>query len=145
MDGARRKRDKSQFIKAWEDGRLVVKELNLLRIPIPDECALLRDWAGSRAPVFFDFSGCDKPEDAQFWCLIRVINGMAYGGPFLRENFIKYHSQEAKKKYRDFSELLGKINEIIEIIAQPRQVGPSDPRAGILRHRERLRRKRRRF
>ena len=46
VDATRRKRDESQFRKACERGSLIVRSLGLARIPIPDECALLRDWAG---------------------------------------------------------------------------------------------------
>jgi competence protein CoiA len=137
VDGARRKRDKAQFFKALKGGRTIFKAWNLLRIPITEECALLRDWTGSRAPVFFDFSGDNKPEDAYLWCLIRVINEMAYVGPFLRDGFIKYHSPEAKRNNLDFSELFGNINEGVKIIAQPRLVRAIDPLMVMLQHRER--------
>lgn len=131
VDGARRKRDKSQFLEALKKGIMVIKELNLLRIPIAKECALLRDWVDSSAPVFFDFSGYNKPEDPHLWCLIRVVNGMAYVGPFLRDGFIKHHSPEAKMNKLDFSELLKNINERIEIINQPRKVNSFDPLAAM--------------
>ena len=143
VDGTRRKRDPAQFIKALKDRIPIVKELNLLKIPFPDECALLRDWTGSNAPVLFDFSGCSKPEDPYLWCLIRVVNGMAYVGPFLRESFIKYHSPEANINKLDFSELLKNINKGIEIINQPRKISSFDPLAAMLQHQGLPRRMRR--
>lgn len=127
VDGTRRKRDKDQFFKALKNGRIVVKEWNLLRIPLPDECALLRDWTSSNAPVLFDFSECNKPEYPYLWWLIQVIDGMAYIGPFPRESFIKHHSPEAKINKLDFLELLKNINEGIKIINQPRKVSSFDP------------------
>ncbi len=136
VDGTRRKRDNSPFIKALNDGKVVVRACNLLKIPITEEYALLRDWTDSRAPVFFDFSGSNKPEDAYLWCLIRVINGMVYIGPFLRDSFIKHHSPEAKRNNLDFSKQLGYINEMVEIITQPRPVASLNP-MDIPGHRER--------
>ena len=150
VDGARRKRDKLQFFKALEVGRVVVKKINLIKMPFAGECALLRDWGASPAPVFFDFSGGDKPEGTQLWCLIRVINGMAYVGPFSRESFIKYHDPEAKGKGQDFSELWRHINAITEEINRLEKINQShqavvflDPLTAKLRRRERSRRMRR--
>lgn len=140
VDGARRKRDRSQFFKVLEDRMPVVKELSLFSIPFSDEYALLRDWTGSNAPVLFDFSGSDKP-DPYLWCFIKVVNGMAYVGPLSREDFIKYHSPEAKTNNRDFSELWGHINTAIEIINQPRQVRTVDPLAALLQERPLMRRR----
>ena len=159
VDGAKRKRDKKQFFKALQEGKLVVKELNLWRVPITDECALLRDWSDSRVPVFFDFGGSEesedsqldlvedtRPEQAQLWCVIRVINGMAYGGPFLRQDFMRYHSPAAKTAGLDFSALMKKVNEIIEVTAHPgRRARPSHPRDRIWRrYQQQLRRQRNR-
>lgn len=143
VDGSRRKRDKPQFLKTLKERIPVVKELNLFSIPFPDEYALLRDWIGSNAPVLFDFSERGKPEDPYLWCLIRVVNGMAYVGPFRRDGFIKHHSPEAKINKLDFSELLKNINEAIEIINQPRKDSSFDPLADMLRRRKRSRRMRR--
>ena len=150
VDGTRRKRDKSQFERTFEEGRIVVKELNMWRLFFfPDECMLLRDWAGSSAPVFFDFSGGNQTEDTQLWCLLRVTNRRAYVGPFSREEFIKFHSQEAKRDGRDFAKVLKILNEAVHIVTQRRGTGPSDPRAELLRqterqYQERLQRKRNR-
>jgi len=146
IDGSRRKRDKSQFFTVWENGIDFIKQWNLKRIPFPDECALLRDWSGSNTPVFFDFSGeGNKSEDQYLWGLIRVVNGMAYLGPLLRESFIKYHSPQAKMNKLDFLELLRNINEAIEIINQPRRVSSFDPLTALLPKRERPWRPQRRF
>ncbi len=150
VDGSRRKRDKSQLVKACQDGTLVVPKLNLWRIPLLDECAILRDWSGSHAPVFFDFASRDEPENTSLWYLIHTIDGVAYGGPFSRERFLEYHSPEVQAEDRDFVGLIRKINDIVDVIAQARTVVGSDPRADIMRRRERhlqarLQRQRRRF
>jgi competence protein CoiA len=142
VDGTRRKRDKSQFFKALQYGRLILKELGLWRFPIREECALLRDWTRSNVPVFFDFSGCANPEDAQLslidltkekkldddrlWCLIQVFKGEAYGGWFSRETFVKFHNPDENEKDLDFTGFLKKINEAIEVISG--QYQPPPPR-----------------
>jgi hypothetical protein len=146
VDATRRKRDKSQFMKACQRRTLVVKTAGLARIPLPDDCALLRDWAGSRAPVFFDFAGYDEAAAPALWCLYRVIDGVAFVGSFSREDLIKYHAPEAKQNGLDFTALLRETGEVLETYATLRHQGFSDPRADLLRQRElQLRRKRFRF
>lgn len=141
VDGARRKSDKSQFFMAWNDGNLVDKELEMRRISLLNKCALLRDWAHSRVPVFFDFSWCNesedeqlslidssggnKLEDSQLWCLIRVIDGMAYIVPFLRAELLEYHSPKAMKLNPNFARHMNGLFTIASNIARPRQHGPS--------------------
>jgi len=147
VDGARRKNDKSQFSKALEGRKLAGIALDLWKILVTGECALLRDWTDSRTPVFFDFSGCDKPEYPYLWCLIRVVNGKAYVLRVLREDFMKYHSPEAKINNMNFLELLenfNKITEMIEIMSQPRKAPPVDPMA-LLQNRKQPRMGLRRF
>jgi competence protein CoiA len=112
VDGARRKRDKSQFFKALEQGTPVGPKLPMLSVFL-DECALLREWAGSRAPVFFDFGEGNKPEDSVLWCLLRgTPNGKAYIAKFSRAGFIDLHRARAAQMGQDFAELLKKLNEI---------------------------------
>ncbi|MFA5038617.1 MAG: competence protein CoiA family protein [Candidatus Omnitrophota bacterium] len=136
IDGARRKRDKTQFFKLLKDQKSLVKDFVLLRIPFSDECALSRDWANSPAPILFDFSEFGKPEEPYLWWVIGIVNGMAYVVPFLRQDFIKYHSPEAKENDRkNFSELWGNFKTIIELVNRPPQVVALDPLATMLQHR----------
>jgi hypothetical protein len=51
VDGTRRKRDRAQLIKAWNDG---VALAPYLRKAFSDHCGLLREWTGSSALVFLD-------------------------------------------------------------------------------------------
>jgi competence protein CoiA len=125
------KRDKPQFSRALAEGRIVAEKVNLFRIPFPDECGLLRDWTGSNASVFFDFSEDGKPQDPQLWYLIRVVSGMAYVLPFSREDFLKYHGSEAK----NFMEILGKLHEIVELVNQPPKAVSVDPMALLSKRR----------
>jgi hypothetical protein len=120
-----RKRDKPQFSRALQDGRIVAEKLNMFRIPFPDECGLLKDWSGSSVPVLFDFSEQDKPQDTQLWCFIRLVKGMAYVLPFSREDFIKYHSPEAKEHGLDFLALWRCFNTVVELLVQSRPASPN--------------------
>jgi hypothetical protein len=133
VDGARRKRDKAQFLNAL---RSMVEEPTLFRM-VPDH-ALLRDWTGSAVPVLFDLGG-DKQEDEQLWCLFCVIKGMAYVGKLSRSNFIDYHSPKEKKSKQDFLEFWRDINSKIEGIIYREEFYQScqvrDPLAALLRHR----------
>jgi competence protein CoiA len=62
VDGLRRKRDRSQFFASLAKPSIV--RINPLIVSLPsDGCALLRDWAPSRAPVFFDFGDSSEPGD----------------------------------------------------------------------------------
>jgi hypothetical protein len=142
VDGARRKRDKPQFFNALQP---IAEASSLFRI-IP-ECALLRDWTGSIAPILFDFSESDKAEDTQLWCLFGVIKGIAYVGQLSRDDFIKFHSSEGKGDNQDFSGFWRGINSEIEGIIYREEFYKSrqvfDPLAALLRHGERPRRMRR--
>ena len=155
VDGARRKSDKSQFFKAWNDGELVDKELKMRRISLPNKCALLRDWADRRVPVFFDFSWCDesedeqlslihysggnKLEDAQLWCLIRVIDGMEYVVPFPRANLVIYHSPQAPRTDQSFAEHMNGLLAIAGEIARPGPKAPSNRHMRSEQYRKRQR------
>ena len=114
VDGARRKRDKLQFFKAWEEG-LRVSEKSWMRRVLSDECALLREWVDCSAPVFFDFSGNNQSKDAALlWCLLPTIpNGDAYITKVTRAGFIELQHAEAKQKGKDFG---GRLKEFREIV-----------------------------
>jgi hypothetical protein len=75
VDGARRKRDQSQFFKTFEQGTPVPSNVPL-RSVLSHGCPILREWCGSRAPVFLDFG-----EAVRLWCLLPGDpNGKAYVG-----------------------------------------------------------------
>ena len=111
VDGARRKRDKQQFFKALEVGARISTKPPLLSV-FSDECALLREWAGSRAPVLFDFGEVNKPEEPVLWCLLPGSqNGRMYIAAFLRSGFIEVHRAGAPRDF--FAESLKELNGII--------------------------------
>lgn len=114
VDGARRKRDKAQFFKAWESGVRVSKKSWVRRV-LSDECILLQEWADCSAPVFFDFRGVDQSKDAVLlWCLLpRKSNGEAYVIKVTRTGFIELHRAGAKQGNKDFAERLEEFQEIV--------------------------------
>ena len=102
VDGTRRKRDKTQFIKALNDGAWFHKQLRIPRVFI-DECALVREWVGCRAPVFFDFNEGNIEKDAWLWCLLPGnTDKHAYIGPYQRAVLTELHCNEAAQKWQDF-------------------------------------------
>src|SRR5207302_491390 len=78
------KRDRAGFLNALRAGRSVGASI---RMDFPDECALLRKWAGSDAPIFFDFG----EEGPLWWLFAKSPGGPAYVAPFSRTNFIEIH------------------------------------------------------
>ena len=102
VDGMRRKRDRAQFQNAWEDGRQVDSNSRVLR-GYWDQSALLRDWADSRAPVFFDFGERDK--EALWWLLAKRPEGL-YVGWILRADFVGFHLSDAAQVTQGFEKWL---------------------------------------
>src|SRR5262245_42422949 len=86
VDATRRKRDGKQFFEALNNGARIPGELLIVQVR-SDECALLREWAGSPVPIFFDFGS----EQVLSWLIAGRPNGWAYVGPVSRANFIEMH------------------------------------------------------
>lgn len=76
VDGLRRKRDKSGFKTALREAVRLRKEPLTLLVP-SDGCTILREWAGSRVLVFFDFGEanlwCLDPKDRDGWVLLTSV------------------------------------------------------------------------
>lgn len=83
VNGARLKRSRAQFINTLE-GCTPIGSGSVVRVPFSDECAILREWVGGRAPVFIDF-GAD--EDL-WWILKGESNGPAYVARLPRGQFV---------------------------------------------------------
>jgi competence protein CoiA len=82
VDGLRRVRDKAKFI-AFIRAATIVRLRPLIYSVTTNEGALLRDWAPSRVPVFFDFG------DPILWRLSpRSPNGWANLSPVLKTTFL---------------------------------------------------------
>jgi competence protein CoiA len=106
VDGTRRKTDGLQFAKALNGGSLVHAQLNIRSVST-DKCALLREWSGSQASVFFDFAEANKPKTGALWWLLPdSTNGKAFVLPFSCVDFIKVHQTGTNGERQDFGEIL---------------------------------------
>lgn len=96
VDGLRRVRDKAQFF-ASIDAAIVVNREPLIVSVRSNECALLRDWAASRVPVYFDFGDSEPGDKLCFdapilWRLnSSITNGWAYLSPISKALFLRTH------------------------------------------------------
>lgn len=106
IDGTRRKRDGEQLQKALNTCLHVIPN-SPIRLVSSENCALLREWADSPAPVLFDFGG------ALWWLFKGVQGGLAYIGPFPRKEFIEIHCGGPTKKAQDFDEFVGDISKLV--------------------------------
>ncbi|MCH8059490.1 MAG: hypothetical protein IIA11_03420 [Proteobacteria bacterium] len=98
VDGVRRKTDKARFQKALDESVAPFPEYALLRRGRSHGGGLLRDWAGSRAHVFFDFG--DKQV---LWWLIPNANDIdAYVTRISCAEFIENHRRTATQGANDF-------------------------------------------
>lgn len=129
VDGMRRKRDRAQLIKAWKEGGPVVRD-SLLRIAFSDDCGLLREWAGSNHPIFFDLG-----EMEALWFLVpKSTNVSAYVHPVPRPHFIEWHRSSATETGRQFEAFVNDLPKLIADYesrrrAQPLRWDPLQPRA----------------
>jgi hypothetical protein len=108
VDGTRRKRDRAQFLKALNDG-VSVGNNSMVRKVFSDDCALLREWADSNAPIFFDL-GEMQP---LWWSFAKSGNGWAYVAPYPRAQFIESHrgTPQAAQAFDEF------VNDIPKLVA----------------------------
>lgn len=88
VDGTRRKRDREQFITAWNYGAPIGSYSHVKRA-FTHGCALLRDWADGHMPVFFDFGEANT----LWWLLAKSDDGRAYIAQFSRNAFIETHTK----------------------------------------------------
>ncbi len=121
VDGTARKRDKPQFLKAWEEGKPVGMNSPIRRVSI-DECARLEEWVGSPAQVFFDFGD----EQVLWWLLPkRSPNGQVCVRAFPRTDFVEAHLQTATPMGCSFDLL---VNYHIRYVANCESPGSARPR-----------------
>lgn len=105
VNGKRRKRDAVQFLNALNDGL----RIGPVRRAFSDECVLLREWAGSNAPIFLDFGG-----QVLWWLFARSTDGSTYVAPYSRARFIESHCRGATELAQEFDEF---VNDIPKLIA----------------------------
>ena len=127
VNGLRRPRDKARFLKTWEEGTPVRRGSQLQRIWL-GEGALLRDWAGSTADVFFDFG------EEMLWRLSPKSDGdWAYVARVSRAYFIETHRRPATPA-RDVDSSVIESSKSVAYVRQPRQ------RASVVSEQDHLRR-----
>ncbi len=103
VDGLSRKRDRPRFLKHWEVGAFAPIGPTLPVRIFPYEFALLEEWGGSTASVFFDFG-----EEEVLWWLLpkRSAKGPAYLAHFPRAEFIELHRRAATQTEGGFDWLV---------------------------------------
>ena len=97
VDGTRRKRDRAQFLSTFDESLPIAKDSRVRKVPLV-EGALLRDWAGSIAHVFFDFGD----EHDLYWVLPVRHDFWAYVFPITRTKFLELHRPAATEEDRGF-------------------------------------------
>ncbi len=147
VDGLRRNRDSARFLTAWEEGIQVTRNPQVRRVWV-HEGALLRDWAGSTAHVFFDLGD----EQELWWLWPESHDTWAYATPFPRATFIESHRPAATRKAREFGWFVKAFSGLVAYdkrprtpvlpsVFQPRPVLRLSRTEALRRHRARRRRR----
>jgi competence protein CoiA len=132
VNGARRKKDRQQFLEAWERG-VPVGNNSLVRRAFSDDCVLLREWAGGLAPAFVDFV-----EEPVLWWLVRTgLDGSTYVARFPHAAFIEIH------RGGQFDGLVNEIGKLAADYESHLRVHRAQPRPGFQQYVARNRRQRR--
>lgn len=108
VDGMRRERDVAQFSRAWANGRSLDPFSSKRRVTYP-EGALLRDWAGSRAHVFFDFGD----GQALWWLFPESDDKRAYLQHISRVQFVRIHRENSAHGPSAFDSLVQNFSAFI--------------------------------
>ncbi len=145
VDGTRRKRDRAQLLNAWKEG-VRVGANSPVRRAFSDNCALLREWADSNAPIFFDLGEMQ----VLWWLFAKSTNGSAYVAPYPRAKFIESHRGAATEIAREFDEFMNDIPKLVadyesHLRAQALRRAPTQPLQGFQQYLARRDRLRRRF
>jgi hypothetical protein len=114
VNGVRRKTDQKQFLNALTRGKPIGWASRIPKTFL-DECALLREWAGGPAPVFFDFGD----EKVLWWILQGTPDGSAYVAAFSRSEFVEIHRGAATHNARDFDEFVKDIGKLVSQYESP--------------------------
>lgn len=100
VDGTRRRRDESQFVRALQESRQLGRSSPVRRV-WSGEGALFRDWVTSSVHVFFDFG-----DQEQIWWLSPASDATwAYVMPCLLTGFIGIHSQTDRDGAHEFDRI----------------------------------------
>jgi hypothetical protein len=124
VDGTRRKKDAEKFFAAWHESSPVANSSFVRRLRA-DECALVREWTDSNAPILFDFG------DVQgLWRVAPVRSARsAYVAPFPHADFVNIHRSDLTQKDL-FDGLVKKLSELVagqEALRQAQAVSRAFP------------------
>lgn len=108
VDGTRRPTDPAQFASAWRNGLALRGTPFLRRLQLRDS-SLVRHWAQSDAPIFFDFG----IEHALWWLLSGRSDGFVYLLSFSRAEFVTSHMPGATQKGAEFDDLIRDLGGIV--------------------------------
>ncbi len=137
VDGTRRKRDIVQLLKAWNEG-VPVGENSPVRKTFSDSCVLLREWAASNAPIFFDLGELEM----LWWLFATSTNGSAYVAPYPRAMFVECHrvgaTEVAARAFDEFVKDMPKLLAEYESRVTTQRL-PGFQRYLVLRNRSRRR------
>ncbi len=109
VDGLRRKRDEAGFQRALEHTATDVGANAPLRKIWRHEGALLRDWAGGSAHVFFDFGD----EQVLWWLLPNADDIWVWVARISRAEFIESHRRAATQATRDFVSIAEELTKVV--------------------------------
>lgn len=139
VDGLRRKRDRAHFSSAWDKGESSPPRWSKRRVSSA-ESALLRDWAGSRAHVFFDFGD----ERSLWWLFPESGNMGAYLQEISRAQVVRVHRETGLSEFdalvENFSAFIAQY-ESPPPTPRPRrltEIPPHPTRMTVIRRRFRL-------
>lgn len=108
VNGLRRKRDWTQFAKAWNAGIQIGNAAFLKKVNLSN-ATLIQEWSNNTVPVFFDFG-----EPQRIWWLFPTgPDGWAYIGAFSRADFVNLHRGSDGQNTQEFEALLKDFNGLI--------------------------------
>jgi hypothetical protein len=118
VNGRRLERDRPQFFETLRLG--TIRSVNPLRLSVAVGKCMLRKWADSRVPVYFDFGESEDPSDMfrfgapVLWAsLPRRSNRRALLIPVYRENFVKAAINGARLEGIDCSEAVERARRVL--------------------------------
>lgn len=142
VDGKTRQRDEAKFLRAWANGESHNPLSSKRRISLP-EGALLRDWAGSTAHVFFDFGD----EETLWWLFPASDDIRAYVFQISRVQFLRVHREINAHGESKFDSLVQNFSAFIADyespppVLQPRrlkEISPLPNRTSMIQRKLRL-------
>lgn len=145
VDGRRRSRDHAQFMAPLRSVRIVHHDPLIALVP-PVAGALLRDWKGSKSPVYFDFCNPEPTatSDADASILWRLCPGGTNAGAYLSP-ITKPEFMHAYLNPSPFDEIYRRAVEEVEAQASLPPRPPHLPLPDFVRHQAGKLSRRRRF